>query len=86
MPLSIHNARANTSYGFIQTSIISRLRQTKLGITCKLLIMHGGLFSLAFDCGQHGLDCGRLDAELWKAGAIGGRNIVVLHQCDLIAR
>jgi len=40
----------------------------------------------ALDFEQHGLNRGRLDTELWKAGVIGGRNIVVLHQCDLIAR
>jgi hypothetical protein len=38
------------------------------------------------DFGQHRLNRGRLDSKLWQARKIRRRNMVVLHQCDLIAR
>jgi hypothetical protein len=55
------------------------------GGTDKQTGQESGARARALNFGQHGHDGGRRDTQLWQAGPIGRRNIVVLHQCDLKA-
>jgi hypothetical protein len=40
----------------------------------------------ALDCRHDGFDRGRLNMDLLQARKVGGRDVVVAHQCNLIAR